>query len=126
MSEVQGNGRRVLVVDDDPDTALMFAELLKQLGHAVDYVTSAQAVVDVAKRLRPWLVFLDIGMPEVNGWELARLLRRELGNEAVRIIAVSGWGDPEHHQRSREAGFDAHVQKPVDMDLLQSILAQVR
>jgi len=126
MSEVQGNGRRVLVVDDDPDTALMFAELLKQLGHAVDYVTSSQAVVDVSKRLRPWLVFLDIGMPEVNGWELARLLRRELGHEAVRIIAVSGWGDPEHHQRSREAGFDAHVQKPVDMDLLQSILAQVR
>ena len=126
MSEVQGNGRRVLVVDDDPDTALMFAELLKQLGHAVDYVTSSQAVVDVAKRLRPWLVFLDIGMPEVNGWELARLLRRELGHEAVRIIAVSGWGDPEHHQRSREAGFDAHVQKPVDMHLLQSILAQVR
>src|SRR2546429_6118929 len=97
MSEVQGNGRRVLVVDDDPDTALMFAELLNQLGHAVDYVTSSQAVVDVAKRLRPWLVFLDIRMPEGNGWGLSRLLRRELGPEAVRPIPGCGSGGPPHH-----------------------------
>lgn len=116
---------RVLVVDDDADTAEMFTHLLRELGHAVQYVTSSQAVLDVARKLRPALIFLDIGMPGPNGWELAPLIRRELGYERVRIVAVSGYGAPEHHRRSREAGFDAHVQKPVDMDLLRSILAQL-
>ena len=120
MTEVHRNGREILVVDDDPDTARMFAVMLRQLGHAVEYVTSPQAVLDVARSI------LDIGMPGINGWELAPILKEELGHEAVRIVAVSGYGDPEHHRRSREAGFDAHVQKPVDMTLLQSILAQIK
>ena len=117
--------REILVVDDDADTARTVAALLSELGHAVEYVTSPQVVVDIAKRMRPWLIFLDIGMPDVNGWELARLLRHELGHEAVRIVAVTGYGDASAHRQSREAGFDAHVQKPVDMRLLESILAQV-
>jgi CheY-like chemotaxis protein len=71
-------------------------------------------------------VFLDIGLPGMSGWELAPLIRQELGHDAVRIVAISGWGSPEHHQRSREAGFDAHVQKPVDLELLRSILAQIK
>jgi len=119
-------GRRVLVVDDDPDTASTFAALLEDLGHPAECVTNATDVLDAARRTRPWLVFLDIGMPGANGWELAPLIRREFGHEDVRIVAVSGWGDPEDHKRSREAGFDAHVQKPVDMELLRSILAQLR
>ncbi|HYY60283.1 MAG TPA: response regulator [Burkholderiales bacterium] len=126
MTEVHRNGRQVLVVDDDRDTAMMFATLLKQLGHAAEYVTNPQLVLDIARRLRPWLVFLDIGLPGMSGWELAPLIRQELGHDAVRIVAISGWGNPEHHQRSREAGFDAHVQKPVDLELLRSILAQIK
>ena len=126
MTEVHRNGKEILVVDDDLDTARMFAVMLRQLGHAVEYVTSSQAVLDVARSIRPWLIFLDIGMPGLNGWELAPILKEELGHEAVRIVAVSGYGEPEHHRRSREAGFDAHVQKPVDMTLLQSILAQIK
>jgi CheY-like chemotaxis protein len=90
--------------------------------HKVD---TAITVLDIAKRMGPWLIFLDIGMPDVNGWELARLLRHELGHEAVRIVAVTGYADADAHRRSREAGFDAHVQKPIDMRLLESILAQV-
>ncbi len=104
----------------------MFAMLLNQLGHAAEYVTHPKAVLEIAKRVRPWLVFLDIRLPDMDGWELARTLRRELGHEDLRIVAVSGFGDVEAHKRSREAGIDAHVQKPVDMQLLQSILAQVR
>ena len=126
MRELDRHGREILVVDDDPDQAHTFAALLKDLGHAVEYVTSPQAVLDMAKRMKPWLIFLDISMPGANGWELAPVLKRELGHDAVRLVAVSGHGDPEHHQRSRQAGFDAHVQKPVDMHLLQSILAQMK
>ena len=125
MRELDRNGREILVVDDDPDQAHTFAALLKELGHAAEYVTSPQAVLDMAKRMKPWLIFLDISMPGANGWELAPVLKRELGHDAVRLVAVSGYGDPEHHHRSRQAGFDAHVQKPVDLDLLQSILAQM-
>jgi len=124
MSEVQGNGRRVLVVDDDPDTALMFAELLKQLGHAVDYVTSSQAVVDVAKRLRPWLVFLDIGMPNMDGYEVAGRLRDQPDGNDILLVAVTGWGQPDDRLRSRTAGFDHHMVKPVEPDDLQRLLAQ--
>ena len=126
MPQVHKTGPHVLVVDDDRDTAMMFATLLKQLGHAAEYVTNPQLVLDIARRLRPWLVFLDIGLPGMSGWELAPLIRQELGHDAVRIVAISGWGNPEHHQRSREAGFDAHVQKPVDLELLRSILAQIK
>jgi CheY-like chemotaxis protein len=129
MGEVVGetghSGQAILIVDDDLDAAQMFALLLQELGHTVEYVTRAHAVLDIAKRMRPWLIFLDIRLPEMNGWELARLLRRELGYDTVRIVAVTGYGEPEAHRRSREAGFDAHVQKPVDMELLQSILAEI-
>ena len=126
MRELDRSGREILVVDDDHDQAHTFAALLTQLGHAAQYVTSPQAVVDIARRIKPWLIFLDIGMPGASGWELAPVLKRELGHDAVRLVAVSGYGDPEHHQRSRQAGFDAHVQKPLDIDLLQSILAQMK
>jgi CheY-like chemotaxis protein len=68
-------------------------------------------VLEIAKRMKPWLIFLDIGLPGINGWDLARLLRRELGHEAVRIVAITGYGDADAHKRSREAGFDAHVHK---------------
>ena len=120
------NASGILVVDDDLDTAQMFAMLLQELGHAVEYVTRPQTVLEIAKRMKPWLIFLDIGLPGINGWDLARLLRRELGHEAVRIVAITGYDDAEAHKRSREAGFDAHVHKPVDLHLLQSILAELK
>ena len=126
MTEVRSDAGGILVVDDDPDTALTFTALLRYLGHTVEYVTTPQTVLDTAKRMKPWLIFLDIGMPGTSGWDLAPVLRRELGPETVRIVAVSGYGDPEHHQRSRQAGFDAHVQKPVDVELLRSILTQIK
>jgi len=120
------SGRPILVVDDDVDGARTFAMLLNQLGHAAEYATHPQSVAELARRLRPWLIFLDIHMPVTSGWELARELRRELGHEGLRLVAVSGSGEPGDHKRSREAGFDAHVLKPVDLDLLKSILAQIR
>lgn len=120
------NGKAILVVDDDLDGARMFALLLNQLGHVAEYVTHPKSVLDLAKRIRPWLIFLDIRLPEMSGWDLARELRRELGHDRLRLVAISGFGEAADHRRSREAGFDAHVQKPVDLDLLKSILAQFR
>jgi len=121
-----GNGKAILVVDDDVDSARMFALLLSQLGHAAEYATHPKLVLDLARRLRPWLIFLDIRLPDMSGWDLARELRRELGHDGLHLVAVSGFGEASDHKRSREAGFDAHVQKPVDVELLKSILAQFR
>jgi CheY-like chemotaxis protein len=120
------NASGILVVDDDLDTAQMFAMLLQELGHAVEYVTRPQPVLEIARRMKPWLIFLDIGLPGINGWDLAQLLRRELGHERLRIVAVTGYDDADAHKRSREAGFDAHVHKPVDIHLLQSILTELK
>src|SRR5260221_2309321 len=94
MRELDRNGREILVVDDDPDQAHTFAALLKELGHAAEYVTSPQAVLDMAKRMKPWLIFLDISMPGANGWELAPVLKRELGHHAVRLVAVAATAIP--------------------------------
>lgn len=117
--------RRIIVADDDLDTVEALAMLLRALGHHVDVATRPAAVLELAARTRPELIFLDIGMPEMDGWELARRLRERLGQDAARIVAVTGRGAKEDYVRSRRAGFDAHVQKPVDMAILQSILAQM-
>lgn len=124
MENTAKSDRPILIVDDDLDTARSFSALVRHLGYDTAYVTNAELVLEVAKTLKPSLIFLDLAMPSITGWELAPQIRRELG-EAARIVAVSGWADPEHHKRSREAGFDAHVAKPVDLDLLRSILAQI-
>jgi CheY-like chemotaxis protein len=121
----RGKTRRILVADDDVDTVESFALLLRSLGHTVELATSSAAALELARRSRPELVFLDIGMPGMDGWEVARVLRGEAGPDGVRIIAVTGRGEQEDFSRSRKAGFDAHVVKPMDFDLVKSILAQL-
>jgi len=125
MAQSKRAGRRILVADDDLDTVEAMAMLLRAIGYHVDVATSGSAVLELADRLRPEIIFLDIGMPDMDGWQLARRLRDQLGTDTVRIVAVTGFGAKEDYLRSRKAGFDAHVQKPVDMSLLQSILAQM-
>jgi CheY-like chemotaxis protein len=116
--------RRVLVVDDNEDTARSFFELLLVMGHQCEFKTEPKQVMDTARAFRPDLVLLDIGMPDIDGHHLARLLRREFGAE-LRIVAITAYGRDEDRQRTRKAGFDAHVTKPVDIPILESILSTI-
>lgn len=116
---------RILVVDDEADTRMAMALLLRDMGHEVQTAANGVEALQRAKAMRPQLVLLDIGMPQLDGWQVAPLLREALGRSAV-LVAVSGRGDAESAIRSRKAGFDAHVAKPIDLALLNSILQQAQ
>src|SRR3954462_12670183 len=114
--------RRILVVDDHPDTARSYCELLTVMGHECRYSTDAREALNLARTLRPHIVLLDIGLlPELDGHDVARQLRSEFG-EKMTIIAVTAYGRDEDRVRTRRAGFDAHVIKPIDVGLLESIV----
>jgi DNA-binding response OmpR family regulator len=116
--------RRILVVDDSRDTAESFAMLLKAMGHTCEWLTDPLAAVATAQRFGPDIVFLDVGMPQLDGCEVATRLRAECG-EQMAIVAITGHGSAEDRVRVRGAGFDAHVMKPVDFAILESIVATV-
>lgn len=116
---------RILVVDDIADAAESMARLLASMGHDAVYVTRSSEAMKVAREMRPHLVFLDLGMPEIDGYALARQLRAEFGYDALRLVAISGWGREEDRAASRQAGFDAHVKKPAGLDIIDSILKTV-
>jgi CheY-like chemotaxis protein len=114
--------RRILVVDDSLDAAQTFALLLAAMGHQAEFITDPRSAVDTVRRLQTEIVFLDIAMPGLDGYQLARMLRHTFGRE-LRIVAVTAYGDDRHRRQSRESGFDAHVLKPPDLAIVQSILA---
>ena len=118
---------RVLVVDDDRDSAQMFAALLEAMGHDVTFLTEPTKVVDTARALQPQIVFLDLRMPRLDGWELAKQLRdlERNGGKPMRLVAVSGRIDEEARVKSRKAGFDAHVLKATEPQLIESIFKQL-
>lgn len=116
--------RRVLVVDDNRDTATACAQLFNALGHDVRTAFDGLEAIEVAHSFRPEVIFLDIGLPGMNGYDVAKTLRRE-GFNGESIIAVSGYGQPEDRQRSHDAGFDGHLVKPVHQDALVSVLQRV-
>lgn len=115
---------RVLVVDDDRDTAQIFAALIEAMHHEAAYVTDPLKAVEVARAFRPDIAFLDLGMPNIDGYALARIFRGMPELSGLALVAVSGHDEPKDRARSRQAGFDAHVGKPLDAPLLESILAQ--
>jgi CheY-like chemotaxis protein len=113
--------RRVLIVDDNADYADSLGALLEFEGYQVTVLYDGQAALRCATELRPDAVLLDIGMPCMNGYEVARRLRDEMGR-AVCLMAISGYGAEEDRRRSREAGFDHHLVKPVDVEVLRKLL----
>jgi PAS domain S-box-containing protein len=114
--------QRVLIVDDNRDAARTLELLLRSLGHDARVVYDGAEALAVARSYRPQVVLLDIGMPGMDGYEVARRLRTMRELDGVRIVAITGWGQEADRQRSREAGFDLHLVKPVDPNELARVL----
>jgi PAS domain S-box-containing protein len=123
LPRVARGSSRVLVVDDNLDNAKGLSRLLTLLGHDVRVAHDGPAAVEAARAHRPEIVLLDIGLPGMDGYEVAARLRGEECGRDSLIIAVSGYGQPEDLRRSKEAGFDHHLVKPVDYDLLMTLFA---
>jgi len=115
---------RILVADDNQDSAVVLAHFLATEGHEVQTVYNGVRAVESVKALRPKVAILDIGMPGLNGYDTAQQIRSEFGS-AIVLIAVTGWGQEEDKKRSRQAGFDYHLTKPIDVLALEHILAQI-
>ena len=113
--------RRILVVDDNVDAADALAELLRDYGHDVRAVHDGPSAIEQAALHRPDIVLLDIGMPGFDGYEVARRMRTQLGLKAT-LVALTGYGEARHRRLSRDAGFDQHVTKPVDIRKLETLL----
>ena len=113
--------RRILVVDDNHDAADGLAEVLRLHGHQVRIAHNGPEALRLAMALRPHAVLLDLGMPNMSGYDTAQLLRARLGS-GVLIVATTGWGQDEHRQRSQRSGFDHHLVKPVDPETVRELL----
>jgi CheY-like chemotaxis protein len=117
------SGRRVLIVDDNRDAADSLSLLLGLDGHDVRVAYTGRQALELARVFRPEGVILDLGLPDMNGYDVARLLRQDPGLRPAALVALTGWDQDEHRQRAREAGFDHHLTKPVDFDQLAAVLA---
>ena len=115
---------RVLVVDDNEDSARAVARIIGRQGYDVKVAYDGPSAVEAALEHRPAFVFLDIGLPGMNGYEVAARLRQEESTKAAKLIAVSGYGEESDRRRSREAGFDQHFVKPVDPDTLLALMRE--
>jgi signal transduction histidine kinase len=116
------HGPSVLVVDDNEDAAAMLAEYVESLGYRVRAVHDGVAALDAAIEAAPDIALLDIGLPVMDGYELAARLRQTEAGSAVKLVAITGYGQPADRERTRALGFDAHLVKPVDLDVLADLL----
>jgi CheY-like chemotaxis protein len=115
---------RVLVVDDHPDSAESLAKVIEMLGHEARFLTNATFVEGTVADFKPHVLLLDIAMPRIDGWTLARTLRKQYPPEVLKMVAVTAFDAADAHITSRKAGFDAHVAKPFDESLIRNILEQ--
>jgi CheY-like chemotaxis protein len=122
-ARADGAGLRVLVVDDNEDAADTLAEALTLLGHSVEIAHDGPEALEKLQVFGPDIALLDIGLPVMDGYELARRIRGQAGLSNVRLIAVTGYGQPKDRQRAAVAGFDAHLVKPVDLTALENAIA---
>jgi CheY-like chemotaxis protein len=115
--------RRILVVDDNRDSARTMAMLLKATGHETHIAFDGLEAVEAADVFRPEVVLLDIGLPKLNGYETAITIREQPWGKDMLLVAVTGWGQDDDRQKSKDAGFDFHLVKPVDHAVLTKLLA---
>jgi CheY-like chemotaxis protein len=117
---------RVLIVDDNQDAAELLADALGIMGYATRIAHDGPAALRIADEFRPHVGLLDIGLPVMDGYELARRLRDEPALRAMHLVAVTGYGQASDRARAEESGFDAHLVKPVDIDRMLEMLQSLR
>ncbi len=117
--------RHILVVDDNRDAANSLAMLLKLSGHEVRTVHDGLEAVKAAAEFQPDVILLDIGLPKLHGYEVARQIREQQRDKRLILVALTGWAQEEDRLRSKEAGFDAHMVKPVDLATLSNLLVEL-
>jgi CheY-like chemotaxis protein/two-component sensor histidine kinase len=115
-------GRRVLIADDNKDAADSLALLVEMGGHEVRVAHGGRAALALAQAFRPDVVLLDLGMPDMSGYEVAGALRGESWGTAIQLVALTGWGQEGDRERTTAAGFDRHLTKPIDADVLNAVL----
>jgi len=115
--------RRILVADDNNDALESLATLLQLSGHEVYTATNGAVALESAEQNRPEVALLDIGMPKLDGYEVARRIRAQPWGQRITLVALTGWGQDSDRRRSQEAGFDSHLVKPLDLDKLTDLLA---
>jgi len=117
------SGQRILVVDDSRDTADMLRAALEQLGYLVEVACDGPSALARVETFQPWAILLDVGLPVMDGYEVARRLRTAYADgSSVRLFALTGYGQEEDRRRARDAGFDHHLVKPIDLEGLQTLL----
>ena len=121
-SEPPTTARRILVADDNLDSADSLSMMLEMLGHDVSSAHDGLEALETAKRSKPELIFMDLGMPRMNGYDAARLIRSDPECNGVVLVALTGWGQEEDRRRSYEAGFDHHIVKPIDFAIVENLL----
>lgn len=121
-----GSRHRILVADDNEDAALSLCMMLELMGHQVHTVHDGQAAIRATEAFRPDVVLLDIGMPRLSGYEVAKQIRQLAEGKGVELIALTGWGQEEDRRRSKEAGFDHHLVKPIDLADLTKVSDRLR
>src|SRR5262249_26762412 len=114
--------RRVLIVDDNEDGAEMLAIAMQALGHSTCLAKDGESALTAAAEFRPEVALLDIGLPGMDGFELARRLQSDLGERAPILIAITGYGQDADRARTRQAGFAHHLVKPVELTSLEALL----
>ena len=111
-------GRRILIVDDNKDSAESLAMLLKLAGNETHIAYDGLEAVEVAARINPHIELLDIGLPKLNGYEACDRIREQRNGKTTHMIALTGWGQVKDREKTRAAGFDAHIVKPVEFNEL--------
>ena len=117
-----GPGRRVLLVDDNIDSLELLADYLRECGHQVTTASEGKTALELARGFAPEVAILDIGLPGMDGYQLASRLRDELG-PACRLIALTGYGQDRDRDLSAQAGFERHLIKPVDVEALSTMIS---
>jgi CheY-like chemotaxis protein len=116
---------RIVVIDDHPDAADMLQALVQRSGHQARAAYDGKSGLKLVDELSPDVVFVDIGMPNINGYEVARTLRRFPGHQSLRLVAVTGWGQLQDKQRAIDAGFDEHLTKPITPEDIERVLSDL-